>query len=276
MRLNLIATPVLCQIFQHDRGHWCGDAYRAIDVRVGNIVDERHGGVRYYHGRQPIHLYWVVLVQGFAEMARVAPEEHGMNSQDTTVATPENLPQELANNLIPGQFKPCSALVALCAGEIDRPPSSFKTWFVQPAGTVTLANSSIKRPWPSDVTYLKAGHVLSPSADSDLGDEAIGVIRLPWAILGDEAYWVDTTLIVRQQGAWNVLPVFIHEHSNPDDEDESSAAADERMTITLLPEHAGRWPLSKLRRAMAGTEWAFHRHGHAAFLAGVLDLDRMA
>jgi len=100
--------------------------------------------------------------------------------------------------------------------------------------------------------------------------------RGPGAILGDEAYWVDTTLIVRQQGAWNVLPVFIHEHSDPDDEDGSSAAADEKMTISLLPEHADRWPLVNLRRAMARTEWAFHRHGHAVFLAGVLDLDRMA
>jgi len=201
-----------------------------------------------------------------------------MKTEEITLATPTNLPVELVNNLIPGQFKPCSALVALYEGEIDRPPSSFQTWFLNPASIEALETSSIKGPWPSDVTYLRAAHMLSRCADSDLKDGEIGMISLPWAILdglGDEACWVDTTLIVRQQGAWNVLPVLIHEHSSTDDEDESSAVADERMTITLLPEHADRWSQVKLRRAMARTEWAFHRHGHAAFLAGVLDLDGM-
>lgn len=279
MRLNLLATPVLCQIFQHDPGHWrgfCEHDYSTIDLRIGDIETKRSGLQSYYTGRKLIHLYLLVLVQRLAEMLKVTPEEHEMNTEEITLATPKNLPQELVNNLVPGQFKTCSALVALYEEEIDRPPSSFQTWFLNPASLDLLKTSSIKRPWPSDVTYLKAGHVLPPCADSDLGDGAIGMIRLPWDILGDEAYWVDTTLIVRQQGTWSVLPVFIHEHSHPDDEDESSAPADETMTITLLPEYADRWSVSKLRRAMAKTEWAFHRHGHAVFLAGVLDLDRMA
>ena len=93
------------------------------------------------------------------------------------------------------------------------------------------------------------------------------------AILGEEVYGVDTTLIVRQAGKWAVLPVWTHETSSADDDEESNT--DHTLLVTLLPEYAHRWSPRTLRQAMVRSEWAFHTQGHAAFLAAVLDLDEL-
>lgn len=275
--LTLTATPVLCQIFQHDTSHWRvprtdGHDYSRVVVRYRNIHSERSGGTLFYHGRLASHLYLIVLVQRLAEMLANETEEQGMymNSHPSIPSTDECLPVGLSHELIPAQFKTCSALVALCEGRIERPTTSTTQWFSSSPVSITPSVPSSQRSWPSDVSYLPARHVAVRLDTRGAGD--IGVMRLPWFSFGDDVQWVDTTLIVRYAGTWQVLPVSIHEIAAADDDDESNSAAEE-MCISLFPEYADRWSVDRLRQAMKRIEWVFRTQGHSAFLAGMLDLD---
>lgn len=187
----------------------------------------------------------------------------------------DNLPDGLARNLVSGHFKPCSALVALCDGLIEPPSGRPVAWFAtteRKPKINALQSTFAKRPWPSDVTYLQARHVVRPLTEESIEKNAVAIIRQPWSILGDQVHWVEYAIVVRDETEWKVLPLFFSDGLSLDGLDECSSG--DELLVILEPEYHSQWSMGVLRNAMARAEWAFHRVGLTAFLIGVIDLDK--
>lgn len=279
MKFYLRASPMLCQVYEHNRKHWDVDDCNGlsfVNVRVGDIQEKRVNGQTFRHGRTPMHIYLTVLIQRFGHSLGQAQMERRMGTTENHAEKFDGLPDDLARNLITGQYKPCSVLIALDKGELSPPyPSRPIAWFSSTGANAESCGGALQ--WPEDVTYLAARHVdAKPAENGTSAPEELGTIHIPWNILGEQVDWLDTTLIARRNGHWSVIPAMIIEQPCPDSEDEASTDGDcEPMLVVLSPDLAGDWPVSRLRKALSRATWAYQCRGSAAFLAGALDLDKV-
>lgn len=276
MKFGLHASPVLCQVYEHDEKHWFADhggGFSSVDVHVGYITSKSVNSATHYHGRTPIHIYLTVLIQRLGHSLGQAQMEGLMGTTEIHVDESAGLPDDLARHLITGQYKPCGALIDLADGKTAPPSGRSSTWFARTGVDTHVGVAAVQ--WPKDVHYLRSSHVCAMrSDDGACGPTDLGTLRIPWAILGEQVDWLDTTLIARLDGRWSVIPAMILEHPWPDGENEPSADEDhELMHIVLSPDLAGDWPVARLRSALSRATWAYHCRGSAAFLAGALDLD---
>lgn len=276
MKFDLRASPMLCQVYEHNHKHWYVDDCNGLsffNVRVGDIQEKRVNGQTYRHGRTPIHIYLTVLIQRLGHSLGQAQMEGLMGTTEIHVDESAGLPDDLARHLITGQYKPCGALIDLADGKTAPPSGRSSTWFARTGVDTHVGVAAVQ--WPKDVHYLRSSHVCAMrSDDGACGPTDLGTLRIPWAILGEQVDWLDTTLIARLDGRWSVIPAMILEHPWPDGENEPSADEDhELMHIVLSPDLAGDWPVARLRSALSRATWAYHCRGSAAFLAGALDLD---
>jgi hypothetical protein len=273
---NLVATPGICQVLDHDVRHWTPPAtYSNVKINMADLhrVDTRSES--YSRGLNVHHIYMAVWLERVAILLADSQQGAAMSDDEDPLGDlPPLLTKDLAEELVYGQFRGVSALLTLLAqgSQGGRALSGEPSWY---AGAATPSGPSggaaeatfTGAPWPIEVGYLERRHVVLESNESDLRSNSIGRIRLPWGLVGQNLpEWLDFALIVRADNRWQVLPVrLVPEQADKPDQ--------EWVALTLKSQHCRNWDIRSLRQALTKAEWAFRIERDGVFLSGAMVLD---
>jgi hypothetical protein len=279
LRFDLSATPVVCQVLDHDVRHWQPNGtppYSNVQVLLSTIDTGRDWNGVYYRGRNVGHIYLAIWLERMGQM--LAQPIKGLKMAENTI--PPTLPPAVADNLVQAQFRGISALISLYE-QGSTPVPVAPGYFAGAVGATSVASEQISgAPWPVDLQFLDGRYMVIPTTREDLSENSIGRIRLQWDRLSGQvdAQWIDLAIVVRWQGQWEVLPVEMvdqpfDEVGLADDSNQDDSPYEELMDLTISQMQVERWPIERLRQALPTAEWAFRRAGLGVFLSGALDLD---
>ncbi len=264
-RVDLQAAPMLCQILDADSlRHWQAAAENrtsSVCVSLNALDSEPVRGQTYYRGRSLTHLYLTVWLE---QIATIIMTNNQFSRDQHTAAMTEHppLPDELARQVVPGQYSTVSAVLALFAGDLKVPQSRGLDYYAAPARAIAGAAVGT-RELPQGVLVI-GPHQVQVAPASEMRLRCFAGIRLPWVFVDSgDALWVDVAVLIHRNGHWRALAVEVEEM-----DDQTGL-----LWLRLREGEAAGISMQALTEAFSTAWWTTRSENLGLFLTAAIDLD---